>query len=200
MKAIIKKAGIFIFVLVLGAFNSQDQQAKEWKLDKNHTSVTFAVKHFFSTVNGNFTDYDGSFYFDPDKLSASKFTFRIPVSSINTNNKKRDADLVSDNFFNAEKYPEIKFVSTKFEKKSATEFIVHGDLTIKDVTKKVATAFTITGQMDHPMMKGSKILGLSFNTSINRTDYKVGTGNWATTMVVGDNVDVEINMELNRKE
>jgi len=200
MKAIIKKTGIFIFALVWGAFSSQAQQAKEWTLDKAHTSVTFDVKHFFSTVNGNFTEYDGSFYFDPDKLSASKFTFNIPVSSINTNNKKRDADLVSDNFFNAEKYPEIKFVSTKFEKKSATEFIVHGDLTIKDITKNVAIPFEITGQMEHPMRKGTKLIGLSFNTSLNRTDYKVGTGNWATTLVVGDNVDIEINMELNRTE
>ena len=200
MKAIIKKAGIFIFVLVLGVLNSQAQQAKEWKLDKNHTSVTFTVKHFFTNVNGNFTDYDGSFYFDPDKPSASKFTFSIPVSSINTNNKKRDADLVSDNFFNAEKYPEIKFVSAKFEKKSATEFIVHGDLLIKDITKKVAIPFEITGQMEHPMREGTKLIGLSFNTSLNRTDYKVGTGNWATTLVVGDNVDIEINMELTRKE
>jgi polyisoprenoid-binding protein YceI len=200
MKAIIKKAGIFIFVLILGAFNSQAQQAKEWKLDKNHTSVTFAIKHFFSTVNGNFTEYDGSFNFDPENVTGSKFTFSIPVASVNTNNQKRDADLVSDNFFNAAKYPEIKFVSTKFEKKSKTELIVHGDLTIKDVTKRVAIPLKITGQMDHPMMKGTKILGLSFNTSINRTDYKVGTGNWATTMVVGDNVDIEINMELNRKE
>ncbi len=162
--------------------------------------MTFTVKHFFTNVNGNFTDYEGSFYFDPDKLSAEKFSFSIPVSSINTNNKKRDADLVSDNFFNAEKYPEIKFVSTKFEKKSDTEFIVHGDLHIKDVTKTVAIPFKITGQMEHPMMKGTKLIGLSFNTSLNRTDYKIGTGNWATTMVVGDNVDIEINMELNRKK
>jgi polyisoprenoid-binding protein YceI len=185
-------------MLVLGAFNSQAQQAKEWKLDKDHTSVTFAVKHFFSTVNGNFTEYDGSFSFDSDKITGSKFTFNIPVSSINTNNKKRDTHLNSEDFFNAEKFPEIKFVSTKFEKKSDTEFIVHGDLTIKDVTKKVAIPVEITGKMEHPMMKGTKILGLAFKTSINRTDYKVGTGNWATTMVVGDNVDVEINLELNR--
>lgn len=200
MKAIIKKSSIFIFSLVLGVFSSQAQQAKKWILDKDHTSVTFAVKHFFSNVNGNFTEYDGSFNFDPAKLSASKFTFSIPVSSINTNNKKRDADLVSDNFFDVAKYPEIKFVSTKFEKKSDSEFIVHGDLTIKDVTKKVAIPFEITGQMEHPMMRGTKILGLAFKTSLNRTDYKVGTGNWATTMVVGDNVDIEINLELNRKE
>lgn len=200
MEAIIKKSGVFPYLLIMVVSTTQAQLAKEWTLDKAHTSVTFAVKHFFTTVNGNFTDYDGIFYFDPDKLSASKFTFSIPVTSINTNNKKRDADLVSDNFFNAEEYPEIKFVSTKFEKKSATEFIVHGDLQIKDVTKRVAIPFEITGQMEHPMKEGTKILGLSFNTSLNRTDYKVGTGNWASTLVVGDNVDIEINMELNRKE
>lgn len=200
MEAIIKKSGVFPYLLIMVVSTTQAQLAKEWTLDKAHTSVTFAVKHFFTTVNGNFTDYDGSFNFDPDKLSASKFTFSIPVTSINTNNKKRDADLVSDNFFNAEKYPEIKFVSKKFEKKSATEFIVHGDLQIKDVTKRVAIPFEITGQMEHPMKEGTKILGLSFNTSLNRTDYKVGTGNWASTLVVGDNVDIEINMELNRKE
>ena len=200
MKAIIKKSGVFSFLLIMVVSTSQAQLAKEWTLDKAHTSVTFTVKHFFTNVNGNFTDYQGSFYFDPDKLSAGKFSFSIPVSSINTNNKKRDADLISDNFFNAEKYPEIKFVSTKFEKKSETEFIVHGDLYIKDVTKTVAIPFEITGQMEHPMMKGTQLIGLSFNTSLNRTDYKVGTGNWATTMVVGDNVDIEINMELNRKE
>jgi len=54
--------------------------------------------------------------------------------------------------------------------------------------------------MEHPMRKGTKRIGLSFNTRINRTDIKVGTGNWATTLVVGDNVDIEINMELNSKE
>lgn len=200
MKAIIRKSGVFPYLLIMVVSTTQAQLAKEWTLDKAHTSVTFDVKHFFTTVNGNFTDYEGSFYFDPDKPASSKFTFNIPVSSINTNNKKRDADLMSDNFFNAEKYPEIKFVSTKFEKKSDTEFIVHGDLTIKDVTKNVAIPFKVTGQMEHPMMKGSKLIGLSFNTSLNRTDYNVGTGNWASTLVVGDNVDIEINLELTRKE
>ena len=200
MKAIIKKSVIFIFLSVIGVFTSQAQQTKEWKLDKDHTSVTFAVKHFFSTVNGNFTNFNGSFYFDPDKLSDSKFTFAVPVASINTNNKKRDTHLNSEDFFYADKFPEMIFVATKFEKKSDKDFIVHGDLTIKDITKKVAIPFNITGEMDHPMMKGTKILGLAFNTKIDRTDYKVGTGDWASTMVVGNTVDVIINMELNRKE
>ncbi len=200
MKASIKKSGVFPFLVIMVVSSTQAQLAKQWSLDKAHTSVSFGVKHFFTTVNGNFTDYEGSFYFEPDKLSESKFTFNIPVSSINTNNKKRDADLVSDNFFNAEKYPEIKFVSTKFEKKSDTEFIVHGDLSIKDVTKNIGIPFKITGQMEHPMKKGTQLIGLSFNTSLNRTDYNIGTGNWASTLVVGDNVPVEINLELNRAE
>ena len=200
MKTILKKTGLLPYLVVLFFSSIQAQHSNEWTLDKAHTSVTFTIKHFFTTVNGNFTDYDGSFYFDPDKLSDSKFTFSIPVSSINTNNKRRDADLVSENFFNAEKYPEIKFVSTSFEIKSGTEYIVEGDLSIKDVTKKVAIPFEITGQMEHPMKKGTKLIGLSFKTSLNRTDYTVGTGNWATTAVVGDNVDIDINMELNRQE
>jgi len=200
MQAIIIKSGFLPILLLMVVSTSKAQEAKEWTLDKAHTSVTFAVKHFFTNVNGIFTEYDGTFNFDPDNLSNSKITFIIPVSSINTNNKKRDADLVSDNFFNAEKYPEIKFVSTNFEKKSDSEFIAHGDLSIKDVTKKVAIPFEITGLMEHPMMEGITLIGLSFNSSLNRTDYKVGTGNFTNTLVVGDNVDIEINFELNRKE
>lgn len=61
----------------------------------------------------------------------------------------------------------------------------------------MAIPFEITGEKKHPMMKGTTILGLSFNTSLDRTDYTVGTGDWAS--VVGDNVDIAVNMELNKK-
>ena len=106
----------------------------------------------------------------------------------------------SEDFFNASKYPNIKFKSTGFEKRGKNKYVVNGNLIIiKDVTKKVAIPFEVTRKMEHPMMKGTIILGLSFNTSLNRTDYGVGTGDWASDMVVGDNVDVAVNMELNKK-
>ncbi|MDR9457146.1 MAG: YceI family protein, partial [Salegentibacter sp.] len=106
----------------------------------------------------------------------------------------------SQDFFNAEKYPNIKFESRGFQKKSGNNYVVNGELTIKDTTKKVSVPFEYKGEMEHPMMEGTKILGLQFETEINRSDYKVGVGNWASDMVVGDTAEITINMELNRKE
>jgi polyisoprenoid-binding protein YceI len=166
--------------------------------DKAHTSVNFSINHFFSAVTGKFTQFDGTFNFDPANLKGSKAFFSIPVSSVNTSDKKRDKDLQSANFFDAKKYPNMTFTSTSFQKRSDNEFVAHGKLTIRDVTKDVALPFKITGEMEHPMMKGTVIMGLQLHTKINRTEYGVGTGSWATTMVVGDETDITINMELNR--
>lgn len=76
--------------------------------------------------------------------------------------------------------------------------MIHGKLTIKDVTKDVVLPMKITGEMEHPMMKGTIILGVVIDTTIDRTEYGVGTGDWAATMVVGDEVRIHIPMELNR--
>ncbi|ALM09348.1 hypothetical protein SB49_15490 [Sediminicola sp. YIK13] len=173
--------------------------AKSWELDQNHTSVNFGVKHFFNTVNGIFQKKEGTFHFDPKDLPNSKFTFKIPVASIDTNIEKRDKHLTSSDFFDAESFPYITFTSTKINHLSGNDYQVVGDLTIKDVTKSVSIPFKITGEMENPMMKGTTILGLAFETKLKRTDFGVGKGNWAMTMVVGDEVNVEINMELNRK-
>lgn len=200
MKTTIKQLGIFLLFAVFSTTGLTAQNSNLWMLDKDHTSVNFDVQHFFSTVNGNFTEFDGEFQFDPDNLKASKFIFTVPVSSIETNNQKRNNHLKSDDFFSAAKYPNIKFQSTGFQKMSAKDYVVTGDLTIKDVTKRVAIPFEITGKMEHPMMKGTTILGLAFNTSLDRTDYEVGTGDWASDMVVGDNVNIAVNMELNQKQ
>ena len=191
----------FLVLFSLGTFsNSNAQEVKQWTLDKDHTSVSFGIKHFFSTVNGTFNDYQGDFWFDPNNLKDSKFTFSIPASSIDTNNKKRDTHLRSEDFFYVEKHPDITFVSTGFEKKSGANYVVHGDLTIRGITRKVTVPFEITGEMDHPMKEDTRLMGLSFNTNLDRTDYKMGVGDWASTLVVGDNVDVSINMELNSKK
>lgn len=198
------KTTITTLVIILGiAFgmpNTQAQNADMWMLDKDHTSVNFDISRFFSTVNGSFQEFDGTFYFDPNNLDGSKFNFTISVNSIYTNNEKRDNHLRSEDFFNASKYPNIKFESSSFEKKSGKEYVLNGNLTIKNVTKKISVPFEYKGEMEHPMMKGTKILGLEFNTKIDRTDFNVGVGDWASDMVVGDIADVTINMELNRKE
>lgn len=200
MKTTIKTVVATFAFLITGSLSLMAQDANQWMLDKDHTSVNFDISYFFSTVNRSFEEFDGTFYFDPDNLDGSKFTFTILVNSIYTNNEKRDNHLKSDDFFNASKYPNIKFESAGFEKKSGKNYVVNGNLTIKDITKKVSIPFEYKGEMNHPMMEGTKILGLQFNTEIDRTYFKVGVGDWASDMVVGDTADVTINMELNRKE
>jgi len=198
MKTKIKLPFALLLIFSLVFYNGIAQNADKWKLDKDHTSVNFEVKHLFNTVNGNFTNFDGTFYFDPNKLEESKFTFTIPISSIETNSEKRNNHLKSPDFFNAEKYPEMKFVSTGFEKVSEDKYLVKGKLKIKDVTKNVSIPFEITGKMDHPMMKGTTVMGLAFETEINRNDFKVGAGDWTSTKIVGENVKVAINTELTK--
>ena len=188
------------FAATLFSFTVQAQDSGMWMLDKDHTSVNFSINHFFSEVKGNFTNFDGNFQLDPKNPASGKISFTVKVNSINTENAKRDTHLKSPDFFDAETFPEISFVSTKLEPTSKNEFLAHGNLTMRGVTKKVSLPFKITGQMEHPMMKGTVILGLVLNTTLNRTDYKIGTGSWATTMVVGDEVKNNIPMELNQKK
>lgn len=199
MKSLFKTLTLIGVLTLSGLSQIQAQDAPMWMFDKAHTSLNFTIKHFFSDVQGRFNDFNGMVHFDPNNLKGSKVNFSVPLNSINTDNEKRDDHLQSPDFFNASKYPEIKFESSKFEKKEDNSFVVHGNLTIRDVTKKVALPLIVTGQTEHPMMKGTLILGLLVETTIDRTEFGVGTGNWASTMVVGDEVKIRIPIELNRK-
>lgn len=195
-----KTIGLTILLVSLALNRSAAQNATKWKLDKSHTSVDFSINHFFSAVTGKFTDFEGDFNFDPNNLSGSSANFTVSVNSVNTNNGKRDKHLQSADFFDAKKYPKMTFTSSKFEKKSDNEYLLHGKLTIKDKTQQVILPLKVTGEMEHPMMKGTVILGLVIDTTLDRTKYGVGTGDWAATMVVGDEVKIHIPMELNRKK
>ena len=198
MTTTIRKFSFAVLITVWGAFTANAQNATMWKLDKAHTSVNFSINHFFSSVTGNFKTFDGNFQFDPNNLKGSKANFNIAVKSVNTGDGKRDKHLQSADFFEANSYPNISFKSTKIESVSKTEFLVHGRLTIREKTKDIILPLKVTGEMEHPMMKGTLILGMDIETVISRTDFGVGTGSWAATMVVGDEVRIHIPMELNR--
>lgn len=185
--------------LLLSAAALQAQKAPQWKIDRSHTSVNFVATHFFSDVPGSFQTFSGDFRIDPENMAASTLNFTVQVKSVDTDNEKRDNHLRSEDFFHVSEYPNITFRSSEIEKTGKNQYKVHGKLTIRDVTKEVALPVTVKGVMDHPMMENTKILGLSIDTVLDRTEYNVGVGDWAATAVVGDEVEVDIDMELNRK-
>jgi len=191
---------ILTLALLVGTTFSFSQKAQDWKIDKSHSSVTFAVNHMVSAVTGKFHEFEGQIKFDKDDLKGSKATFEIQVASIDTDDESRDKHLKSEDFFNESKFSTIKFVSSSFEKVSDTEYNVKGKFTMHGVTKEVTLNMKITGVVDNPWTEGAIIMGVTIETKLNRTDYEVGNGDCASDKMVGHEVTVRIAMELDGKK
>jgi polyisoprenoid-binding protein YceI len=175
--------------------------ATKWNLDKAHTQVLFSVNHYFTPVSGKFEDFDITLHFDPENLKESSIDVIINVASVNTGNTKRDGHLQTGDFFNAEKFPQITFKSSEIMSKGDNKFVAKGKLKIKDVEKNVELPFTLLGvkelaeEMSKKMRGKKKIASFEANHSLNRSEYGVGTGNWASTLVVGGEVYITITVE-----
>lgn len=148
MNKAIKLLSLVLFGLISTA--AVNYIATEWTIDKAHSNINFEVRHFFTPVDGTFHDYTATVNFDPANLEESMIDVEIMVNSIDTKNERRNGHLRTADFFDAEKYPSITFKSSKIESKGDNKFVAHGDLTIKDVTKKIEMPFTLLGVMDHP--------------------------------------------------
>ncbi len=169
---------------------------KNWSIDPSHSSIDFKVRHFFTPVSGSFEEYNSEIYFNPEDPKNSTIDVTIMVKSINTENEKRDGHLMSGDFFGADEFPSINFKSSDIEKTGENEFIAHGTLTIKDVSKEFDLPFTLLGVAENAFNSEKLVAGISASAKLNRNDYGVGTGDWVSDAVVGDEVSIEINLEL----
>lgn len=193
-------AMVLALVFGLASFTSVAPEADAWSVDKGHSSISFSVNHFFSPVVGRFTDYTSSLKFDPADLGGSSVAFTVQIASVNTQDGKRDKHLQSKDFFNAKKFAQMSFKSTKFEKVDDKNYNVTGKLTIRDVTKEVTIPMNVLALQQHPIKKGLMIAALKSEFKINRNDYEVGSGSWAAATVVGDEVTISILVEATRKK
>ncbi len=179
-------------------------EALAWNVDAPHTEVNFSVKHDFTPVTGTFDEYEIDLRFDAENPENSSVRVSIEVASVNTGNERRDNHLRSGDFFGAESYPRMTFVSTSVRQTGPDQLVALGDLTIKGVTKQIELPITLLGVMDVPgemqeMLGGvQRIASFTADTKLNRKDFGVGVGSWAATMVVGGEVTVGITVEANR--
>lgn len=162
-----------------------------YQIDPTHTATVFTWNHFgFSTPSANFSDIQGTINVDNAKPASSSVNVTIPLASLNTNVKVLDDHLKTADFFDAEKYPNITFKSTKVQAISKTKYKITGDLTIKNVTKTVVLDATLNKQAVHPMSKAETI-GFNATTSFDRSAFGVG----AYVPNVGDKITVNITTE-----
>lgn len=173
-------------------------QATSWKLDKVHSVVKFSVTHMVvSETEGSFKLFDGTVDHTKADFSDAKINFTVDVNSISTDNEGRDKHLKSDDFFSAEKFPQMKFESTSMTPLGGNKYKLAGNLTIKDVTKPVTFDVTYGGTIT--TSRGTKA-GFKATTIINRFDYnlKWDRATEAGSLVVSKEVEVTIKVELDK--
>lgn len=184
--------------VAIAASVSAPVYADTYQVDKQHTEAAFQVRHLFTKVRGVFRDADGTIRFDKANPANSNVVFRLKVASIDTGVDQRDNHLRGQDFFWAEKYPEISFTSSKVVAKGDNAFDVTGDLTIRGVTRQVTLPVTYLGEQKDPW--GNVKAGFETAISLNRTDYGL-TWNQALEaggVLVGDQVSITIDLEANK--
>ncbi len=193
MKSFVFKMLCFSAIF-FGSTNTFAQTAKIWKVDNVHSAVKFSVSHLvISEVDGSFKVYNGSISSTKDDFSDAVIDFSIDVNSINTDNTMRDGHLKGDDFFNADTYPTMIFKSTSFKKKEGNRYELVGNLTVRDVTKKVIFDVKYGGTVKDGY--GNTKAGFKVTGSINRFDYGL---KWnALTEAGGATVGAEVSLSAN---
>ncbi|MGN6531538.1 MAG: YceI family protein [Ginsengibacter sp.] len=176
---------MFKNILTCLLFISLNAHSQKYIPVDDGSKVHFIIKNFGINTGGDFSGLKGQIVFLPENLSASRFEVSVSASSIDTDNKMRDNNLASDEYFDATKYPVIKIVSTKISKTNKTAdgfYFFTGDLTIKGVTKSISFPFQVKMVNDNYLFTG--------NFDIDRTDFGIGEKN----IVLGNKVSVSLSV------
>jgi polyisoprenoid-binding protein YceI len=166
-----------------------------WNIDATHSTIGFSIRHMvFSKVRGRFLKYTGAIQLDDD-LAKSWVEVTIDAASIDTGTAQRDTHLRSADFFDAERFPELRFRSTRVDDLGGDRLRVTGDLTIRDVAREVVLDVEPAGRGMDPW--GNERIGFVAKTSLDRKDFGL---KWnqvleAGGVLVGDRVDLELDIQ-----
>jgi polyisoprenoid-binding protein YceI len=166
-----------------------------YKFDPSHSSLAFSAKHMMiATVRGSFRDFDGQAEVEGNDPSTVKAEVIIKAASLESGAEDRDKHLRGADFFDVEKYPEIRFVNTAIKPLGKDTYAVTGDLTIKDVTHPVELKATVSQPINDPW--GNERVGLSLEGEINRKDWGL---NWnmvleAGSVLVGETIKLNLDV------
>ena len=175
--------------------------AGTWEVDPAHSSAAFEGKHMMlSTVRGRFHEFAGTLEAAPDDPSNSLAWGTAQVASIDTGNPERDAHLRSPEFFDAERFPEIRYESTRVEHIEGGTYRVAGDLTIKGITREVEVKATVEGAGVDPW--GNERVGVAVRGTIDRTELGLGWQQRLPTggLLVGEEVQILLDISAVRSQ
>lgn len=172
-------------------------ETTKWSLDPMHSEINFKVKHMMiANVSGSFNKFNASAETEGNDFTKAKINFNAEVNSIDTNNEQRDGHLRSPEFFDAEKFPHIKFESTSVEKKNEEEYALNGNLTVRDVTKPVSLKMNFGGIGKDPY--GNTKAGFTVEGKINRKDFGLSWNAPLETggVLVGEDLKIQSEIQM----
>lgn len=171
-------------------------ETETYRIDPEHTSIGFKIRHFFSKVPGRFNTFEGQIVLDRENLTkGSSVEITIDTASIDTNEPSRDKHLRSDAFFDVENHPKMTFKSKRVKSAGENKLKIEGDLTIRGITKRVTLDVDVLGFGKGYGFRG----GFEARTTIDRQDFNVS---WNDIIegagVLGDDVEIVMNIEAVR--
>jgi polyisoprenoid-binding protein YceI len=173
----------------------------DYTIDPTHSRIGFAARHaMVATVRGQFGDFTANVHLDEDRPENSTAEITLQAASLSSGNADRDAHLFSEDFFNVEKYPAISFKSTSAERKSEDTYVLHGELTIRDITRPVSVEFEKTGTVVDPW--GNFRVGFEGKATVSRKDWDL-TWNMALEaggLLVSDKIKLEFDIAAVRAQ
>ena len=193
-----KYISLLVVALLVFAASPSPPAPAVWKVDHSHSALGFKVRHLgISNVRGNFKEYEATVTMDADDLTTLSAEATIQTGSIFTDNERRDNHLRSPDFFEAETYPEMHFVSSGVQNVDGSTFELVGDLTMRDVTREVVLESEFLGQAS---MGDQERAGFEASVVIDRMDYGLAWNRLteAGGFVVGHDVEIIIELELIR--
>lgn len=186
---------VLLFMLALTGHWAVQAQT-QWALDKSHTDIRFTAVHYLITeVDGEFKEFDGSVVSTGDDFEGAEISFVAQVASINTDNERRDNHLKSDDFFNAEQFPELSFKG-KLEKEGDQYFLV-GDFTMRDVTQPIKFEVKYNGMVS--LGERGRKAGFKITGTVDRFEYGLKYNRMieAGGLAVSQEIQITCNVELN---
>jgi polyisoprenoid-binding protein YceI len=172
--------------------------ATHWTLDLAHSDIHFKIKHLvISTITGSFNIFSGTLDLKRhDDFKDAGFNITIDVYSIDTNNRDRDEHLKSPDFFNADLYPQITFVSSSFDHINGDTYKLRGALTVKGIQKEITFDVLFGGQAKDGF--GVNKAGFEINGTINRNDFGIHASDVTETggLVLGEDIKLHANVQF----
>lgn len=173
----------------------------KWLLDPSHSELTFKIKHLMiSNVSGTFKNFTAEVETEETDFSKANITLTAEINSISTNNEQRDAHLRNSDFFEVEKFPQLKFTSTEIEQKDGETFNLYGDFAMKGVTRPVKLNMEFNGMVKDP--NGQEKAGFFISGKINRSDWGINFNGALETggLMLGEDVKIQSEVQFVRQQ